>query len=156
MKTTALAQSEDTKITESHEKSRESNLSVLKPQQEIEGTSDHEKLQDSDAHILNFRQEQARILLASGKTITQTAEEVGVIRECVSRWWNKDPDFRKQVGERRAEIYDKYNFRLHKLVEAALESVEKGIGDPKLALDILKQVKFFAALSLFEQPETSK
>ena len=42
---------------------------------------------------LTAAQEQAILLLASGETVTATADAVGVSRQTVSEWVNRDPDF---------------------------------------------------------------
>jgi len=42
---------------------------------------------------LTATQEQALLLLASGETVTRTAEAAGVSRQTCSEWVNRDPDF---------------------------------------------------------------
>ena len=55
---------------------------------------------------LNALQQQAIILLASGKTNTETAKEIGVERETVSRWKNHDAMFAALLSYQQAALWD--------------------------------------------------
>ena len=47
---------------------------------------------------LTANQEQAILLLAKGETVTATAAAVGVTRQTVSEWRNRDADFRAELN----------------------------------------------------------
>lgn len=55
---------------------------------------------------LTALQRQAIILLSSGKTVTETAEEIGVERETVSRWKNHDAMFAALLSYQQAALWD--------------------------------------------------
>jgi DNA invertase Pin-like site-specific DNA recombinase len=50
------------------------------------------------------QQELAVDLLASGKTVTETAATIGTSRQTVSEWLNRSAAFRASLNERRQEL----------------------------------------------------
>ena len=97
---------------------------------------------------LTATQEQALLLLASGETVTATAEAVGVSRQTVSEWTNRDAEFIAALNSVRQEILDAGADRLRNMVGAALDAVEAGINSEELSakdraslgMALLKQV----------------
>ena len=97
---------------------------------------------------LTATQEQALLLLASGETVTRTAEVVGVSRQTCSEWVNRDPDFIATLNTLRQETLDAGADRLRNMVGAALDAVEAGINSEELSakdraslgMALLKQV----------------
>lgn len=71
---------------------------------------------------LTATQEQALLLLASGETVTRTAEVVGVSRQTCSEWVNRDPDFIATLNTLRQETLDAGADRLRNMVGAALDA----------------------------------
>jgi hypothetical protein len=84
------------------------------------------------------------LALASGKTVRDAAEAAGVAERAATRRWG-DPNFRRKVVARRAELLDRATA---KLADAATEAVE-------VARQLLKAngdtVKLGAARTLLEQ-----
>ena len=97
---------------------------------------------------LTATQEQALLLLASGETVTRTAEVVGVSRQTCSEWVNRDPDFIATLNTLRQETLDAGADRLRNMVGAALDAVEAGMNSEELSakdraslgMALLKQV----------------
>jgi len=97
---------------------------------------------------LTAAQEQAILLLASGETVTATADAVGVSRQTVSEWVNRDPDFIATLNTLRQETLDAGADRLRNMVEKALGAVEAGFDSEELSakeraalgMALLKQV----------------
>jgi len=82
---------------------------------------------------LTATQEQALLLLASGETVTRTAEVVGVSRQTSSEWVNRDPDFIATLNTLRQETLDAGADRLRNMVEKALGAVEAGFDSEELS-----------------------
>ncbi len=82
----------------------------------------------------NEQQSRAIDLLLAGKSITATAEEIGVVRETVSRWLNHDTDFQKLLFERRVEVWDGNADRMRGMLETALDELEDLIGNRNPAI----------------------
>ena len=88
------------------------------------------------------------MVLASGQTVTATAEAVGVTRQTVSEWLNQDADFQASLNALRAEALEAGADRLRNLVCVALDAVEAGLKaddlttkeKASLGMDLLKQV----------------
>jgi transcriptional regulator with XRE-family HTH domain len=82
---------------------------------------------------LTAAQEQAILLLASGETVTATADAVGVSRQTISEWANRDPDFIAALNRIRQETLDAGADRLRNMVGAALDAVEAGMNSEELS-----------------------
>ena len=82
---------------------------------------------------LTATQEQAILLLASGETVTATAEAVGVSRQTVSEWVNRDADFIAALNSVRQETLDAGVDKLRGMVEKALGAVEAGFDSEELS-----------------------
>ena len=82
---------------------------------------------------LTAAQEQAILLLASGETVTATADAVGVSRQTVSEWVNRDPDFIATLNTLRQETLDAGADKLRGMVEKALDAVAEGFDSEELS-----------------------
>lgn len=82
---------------------------------------------------LTATQEQALLLLASGETVTATAEAVGVSRQTVSEWANRDPEFIAALNSVRQETLDAGADKLRGMVEKALDAVAEGFDSEELS-----------------------
>ena len=82
---------------------------------------------------LTATQEKALLLLASGETVTATGEAVGVSRQTVSEWANRDPEFIAALNSVRQEVLDAGADRLRNMEGAALDAVEAGINSEELS-----------------------
>ena len=82
---------------------------------------------------LTATQEQALLLLASGETVTATAEAVGMSRQTVSEWANRDPEFIAALNSVRQETLDAGADKLRGMVEKALDAVAEGFDSEELS-----------------------
>ena len=69
-------------------------------------------------------QETAVDLLASGKTVTDTAAAVAVTRQTVSEWFNQHPGFQAALHSRRPELWAGMTDTLRGLLPKALEVLQ--------------------------------
>ena len=76
---------------------------------------------DTPDWTLTPQQETAVDLLASGKTITDTATAVEVTRQTVSEWLNHHPGFQAALNSRRQELWIGMTNTLRGLLPKALE-----------------------------------
>jgi hypothetical protein len=53
-----------------------------------------------------------------------------VARQTVSAWYNKDPEFRAALNQRRQEMQAELHDRLRALAPAAAEALEQELGGP--------------------------
>ncbi len=79
---------------------------------------------------LSPQQELALDLFATGKTVTQVAEALGVSRQTVSKWLNQDLEFRRALEDRRLELWENAKLsvfaRLQKALDVLDEALENG------------------------------
>ncbi|MFT4571945.1 MAG: hypothetical protein ACI91F_002842 [Candidatus Binatia bacterium] len=80
---------------------------------------------DTNEGKLTPQQAAAADLLASGQTVTKAAEAVGVSRQTVSGWLNREYAFQAEIGRRRGEVWDGACDRLRSLLPAALGVIER-------------------------------
>ena len=76
---------------------------------------------DTPDWTLTPQQETAVDLLASGKTVTDTAAAVEVTRQTVSEWLNHHPGFQAALNSRRQELWVGMTDALRGLLPKALE-----------------------------------
>ena len=96
---------------------------------------------DTPAWRLTPQQCTAVDLLVSGKTLTDTAEAIGVGRPAVSDWVNHCPAFQAALNSRRQELWDGMVETLRGLLPKALEVLKQELeGDTPLpaAIQVLK------------------
>jgi murein DD-endopeptidase MepM/ murein hydrolase activator NlpD len=82
---------------------------------------------------LTANQEQAILLLAKGETVTATAAAVGVTRQTVSEWLNRDADFRAELNRVRKETLDAGADRLRGMLQKALDALQAGFDSEDLS-----------------------
>jgi len=76
---------------------------------------------------LTIKQRKAALLLASGKTATDAAKELGVARETVERW-KKLPLFQEEVKRAENLIYDESLRSLKRNAQAAVDCLLRNMG----------------------------
>jgi len=76
---------------------------------------------DTPDWTLTPQQETAVDLLASGKTVTDTATAVEVTRQTVSEWLNHHPGFQAALNSRRQELWTGMTDTLRGLLPKALD-----------------------------------
>ena len=76
---------------------------------------------DTPDWTLTPQQETAVDLLASGKTVTDTATAIEVTRQTVSEWLNHHPGFQAALNSRRQELWIGMTDTLRGLLPKALE-----------------------------------
>lgn len=74
---------------------------------------------------LSAQQQQAILLLVSGKTVTETAAAVGVERETVSRWKNRDADFASALTYQQADLWDAAADKLRASILKAADALDE-------------------------------
>jgi hypothetical protein len=104
---------------------------------------------------LTPQQELAVDLLATGKTISEAANSIGVSRQTVSEWRNQDPVFEAALNERRQELWSGMSDRLRALLPKAISVLEESIerGDIRVAVAVLRATGLHG-LSAPEGPTT--
>lgn len=76
---------------------------------------------------LSIEQENAIDLLLQGKSDREVAEAVGVSRQTVTEWRNKNPLFAAELNRRRQEIWGSQVERLRRLVAQAVDVLEEDL-----------------------------
>ena len=110
---------------------------------------------------LTNEQIKAADLLLAGMSVTDTAGEIGVTRETVSRWRNKNSAFIAYTNQARLELYAANQDEMNRLVGRALDTLgvlldsENDVVRLKAALGLLKSVEIEARpLNLETDPAT--
>jgi hypothetical protein len=103
---------------------------------------------DTPDWTLTPQQETAVDLLASGKTVTDTATAVEVTRQTVSEWLNHHPGFQAALNGRRQELWAGMTDRLRGLLPKALDVLTQELeGETPLpaAVHVLKACGLYGA-----------
>jgi len=79
---------------------------------------------DTPDWTLTPQQEMAADLLASGKTVTDTAMAIEVTRQTMSEWRNHHPSFQAALNKRRQELWEGMTDTLRGLLPKALDVLE--------------------------------
>lgn len=95
---------------------------------------------DTADWTLTPQQEAAVDLLAAGRTVTDAAEAIGVVRQTVSGWLNQHPGFRAALNARRRDLWAEHSDRLRGLLPKALDVLAVGLegGSLQAAVAVLK------------------
>jgi len=104
---------------------------------------------DTPDWSLTPQQETAVDLLASGKTVTDTATAIEVTRQTVSEWLNHHPGFEAALHSRRQELWAGMTDALRGLLPKALEVIERELdGEAPLpaAVHVLKACGLYGIL----------
>lgn len=83
---------------------------------------------DAGKWTLTPQQGAAVDLLAAGRTVSETAEAVGVARQTVSEWLNHHHGFRAELNCRRQELWDGATDRLRSLLPKAIDVIAAELG----------------------------
>jgi hypothetical protein len=105
---------------------------------------------DTPDWTLTPQQETAVDLLASGKTVTDTAAAVEVTRQTVSEWLNHHPGFQAALNSRRQELWVGMTNRLRGLLPKALEVLKcelEGEHPLPAAVHVLKACGLYGVVS---------
>jgi hypothetical protein len=98
---------------------------------------------------LSPQQETAVDLLASGKTVTDTAAAIEVTRQTVSEWLNHHPGFQAALNSRRQELWEGMTDTLRGLLPKALDVLKRELeGESSLpaAVHVLKACGLYGML----------
>lgn len=76
---------------------------------------------------LSIEQENAVDLLIQGLSDKEVAEKVGVSRQTVNEWQNRNPLFIAELNRRRQEVWGSQVERLRKLVREAVDVLEEAL-----------------------------
>ena len=93
-----------------------------------------------DKRRLSEKQYQAIDLILQGMTDEEVASRIGISRQTVNKWKNKNPAFIAELNRRRKEIHDASRDKLIRLASKAIDTLEQEVeaGNWKVALEILK------------------
>ena len=108
----------------------------------VKGDMMSETTKSDKTRQLSIEQENAVEHLLQGKSDRATAEAVGVSRQTVWEWRNRNPVFIAELNRERFELWDEAQERMKSLANRALDVVELqlGSGDPKASLAAAKYV----------------
>ena len=115
-----------------------------------------EKDQKTEANRtkLKSKQSSAIDLLASGKTVSQVAAEIGVTRQTIYNWQAKDGDFQDEFGQKLAELKQSQSQRTAEIVEKAFAAIASLLDSEdekvrlKAATEVLKGLRWNATTEL--------
>ena len=98
---------------------------------------------NGDTRRWNLTPQQAAAidLLAAGRTVSETAQGVGVVRQTVSEWLHHHHGFRAEVDRRRQELWEAATDRLRALMPKAVDVIAgelEGENPLQAAVHILK------------------
>ena len=74
---------------------------------------------------LNPKQTKAALLLASGDTVTTTAEQVGVNRMTVQQWLKKDDNFNAYLNSLKREFVDAGRSAMRASIVTAIDTINQ-------------------------------
>lgn len=77
---------------------------------------------------MNEKQQQAILLLATGKTGTQVAEQLQVTPKTISTW-RSNPEFKAELNRHLLDIKTAHAERLRGLCDTALQTIETCLND---------------------------
>src|SRR5713101_3507375 len=106
------------------------------------------KADTTEQWALTPQQEMAVDLLATGKTVTDTAAALSVSRQTVSEWLNRHPGFQAALNSRRQELWAGMADTLRGLLPRALEVLKCELeGETPLpaAVHVLKACGLYGA-----------
>ena len=86
---------------------------------------DNEKQRDAEKKVLKDQQMLAIPLILVGNTDAEVAEAVGVTRETINRWRNRDQDFRDELFNSRRACFDANMAYLSKANSRAVEVMQE-------------------------------
>ena len=69
-------------------------------------------------------------LLVAGRNLTAVAAEIDATRQTVSTWYNRDPEFRAALNQRRQQMRAELHDHLRALAPAAAEALEQELRGP--------------------------
>jgi hypothetical protein len=104
---------------------------------------------------LTPQQETAVDLLASGKTVTDTAAAIEVTRQTVSEWLNHHPGFQAALNRRRQELWVGMADTLRGLLPKALEVLKSELGSETplpAAIHVLKACGLYGGIPVPQGP----
>lgn len=115
--------------------------------------TNHDVSKENSSHTLTPQQQKAAEMIATGKTLTEVAEEVGVARPTLSHWFNHNAEFQREVEARIAELWQVGTAKLRGLIPRAVE-VLAGALDGKDAVKAAIQILRIAGMDNSPMPVT--
>lgn len=103
-----------------------------------------EKKKQATKAEIESKQSLALPLIITGKSDQEVADEVGVSRQTVHNWRNKDSDFKQELEETKESLRQAQLVTISKIADKAFKTVEELLDNPdpkirlKAALDVLK------------------
>ena len=109
---------------------------------------------EENKKTLKSSQTSAIDLLASGKSVSDVAVEIGVTRQTIHNWQAKDRDFQDELGHKLAELKQSQSQRTAEIVEKAFAAIESLLDSEdekvklKAATEVLKGLRWNATTEL--------
>lgn len=94
---------------------------------------------------MNEKQQQAILLLATGKTGAQVAEQLKVTPKTISTW-RHNPEFQAELNKHLLDIKEAHSERLRSLCTTALQIIENSLNDENVPV----KEKLAASFKLLE------
>jgi len=114
---------------------------------------------DKNGQQLSPKQILALPLVLEGNTDDQVAQAVGVKRQTVNEWRNRDPRFRAEVNRQQNELFRGTRERLERMTEKATRVLDLELerGSVKAAIEFLKLTRALDGVKLGQGgPETPR
>jgi transcriptional regulator with XRE-family HTH domain len=110
---------------------------------------------DKTRQDLSIEQQNAIEMLITGQSDAQVAEAVGVSRQTVWQWRNRDAYFRAELFAKRASLYSEYQDALRALVPEALAVLRQSLSseDEHIRLRAVSLLLKASALEIGTVPE---
>ena len=110
---------------------------------------------DTPDWTLTPQQETAVDLLASGKTVTDTARAIDVTRQTVSEWLNHHPGFQATLNRRRQELWVGITDALRNLLPQAVEVLKSELESATplpAAIHVIKACGLYGSIPVPQGP----
>ena len=121
-------------------------------------TKSNESSQMLEDSPLSVEQLNAIDILVQGRTDKETAETIGVARETVTRWRNRNPHFTAELNRQRRLIWSDSHDRLRALASKAVDTLETSLdeGDSRVAVEVLKAIGLYGQVQPPSGPEDAE
>lgn len=103
---------------------------------------------DNTRHLTQ-QQENALALILQGQTDGEVAQAVGVTRQTVNGWRNRDAEFAAELNRRRQELWGAQEQRLRNLLEKAVDVLAEDLDGEDLKLRQGAAVHVLRAVGLY-------
>lgn len=132
-----------TRVLEAIERTDPHTVSKMEQEQR-----EKDKKAEENKKKMKSNQTSAIDLLASGKSVSEVAAEIGVTRQTIYNWQAKDGEFQDEFGQKLAELKQAQSQRTAEIVEKAFAAIESLLDSEdekvrlKAATEVLKGLRW--------------